>query len=255
MTARVTILAIGLAGLILFGLPLAFTYLSPIHIERAARSFIQTRIEHQIRDELGLGAEGARQTHVGRLAEALSNRHKAEIGELRERLANGLSAQVARGVARMQNVNCECRDRMRQWLYGATQFRISSLQRAEPQLHQIIEGKYGLIASNLLRDFRIFLGINLLAFALLLIVAIANPSRTRQLLVPAILLAAAGFAAATVYLFGQNWFFTILYGDFIGWAYGVWLVLIFGFLCDIVLFKARVTTRVADTLSSAIAPC
>lgn len=253
MTARVTILAIGLAGLVLFGLPLAFTYLSPIHVERAARSFIQTRIEHQIRDELGLGAEGPR--HVGRLAEALSNRHKAEIGELRERLADVLSDQVARGVARMQNANCECRELMRQWLYGATQSRISSLQRAEPQLHQIIEGKYGVIVSNLLRDFRTFLGINLLAFALLLMVAITKPSRTRQLLVPAILLAAAGFAATTVYLFGQNWFFTILYGDFIGWGYGVWLALIFGFLCDIVLFKARVTTRVADTFSSAITPC
>ena len=245
---------VGLAGVIVFGLSLALTYLAPIHVERAARGFIQSKIERQIRYELGISREGAQESRVGRLAEALAERHNEEIGVLRERLAEGLNAQVAVTVARMQDLGCECRERMGRWLDVATQMRISTLQSAEPQLRWIIEGKYSEIVADLLRDLRIFLGTNLLAFVLLLIVSIAKPSHVRQLFVPGILLGVAAVAGSVIYLFGQNWFFTLLYGDYVGWAYGVWLLLIFGLFCDIVLFKARVTTRIVDALFAAV-PC
>lgn len=245
---------VGLAGLIGFGLSLALTYLSPIHVEHVARGFIQNQIERQIRDELGIGREGAGESRIGGLAEDLAEQHNEEIGALRERLATGLNAQVTATVARMQDLGCECRERMRQWLDVATQLRISTLQRAEPQLRQVIEGKYSEIVADLLRDLRIFLGTNLLAFVLLLVLSIAKPSHVRQLFVPGILLGVAAVAGSVIYLFGQNWFFTLLYGDFVGWAYGVWLLLIFGLFCDIVLFKARVTTRIVDALSTAV-PC
>lgn len=244
----------GLAGVLVFGLSVALTYLSPIHVERAARGFVQSKIERQIRDEIGIGREGARKSRIGGLAEDLAERHNKEIGVLRERLATGLNAQVTDTVARMQDPGCECRERMRQWLDVATQMRISTLQRAEPQLRRVIEGKYSEIVADLLRDLRIFLGTNLLAFVLLLVLSIAKPSHLRQLFVPSILLGVAAVAGSVIYLFGQNWFFTLLYGDFVGWAYGVWLLLIFGLFCDIVLFKARVTTRIVDALSTAV-PC
>jgi len=244
----------GIVGVLVFGFSLALTFLSPIHVERSARGFIQSKIERQIRDELGLGREGAREARVGPLAQALAERNNQEMGVLRERLASGLNSQVVAVVARMQDLSCECRARMQRWLDAATQLRITTLQRAEPQLRRVIEGKYSEIVADLLRDLRIFLGTNLLAFVLLLVLSIGKPSHARQLFVPGIILGLAAASASLIYLFGQNWFFTLLYGDFVGWAYGIWLLLIFGLFCDIVLFKARVTTRIADVLSPAV-PC
>ena len=244
----------GFAGVAIFGSVLVLTYLSPIHVERAARGFIQSQIERQINSELGIHPQEARETRVGRMAETLAQRNREEISVLRQRLATGLSAQIAAAVARMQDVNCECREFMRRGLDAAIQSRLSNLQRAEPQLRRIIEGKYSEIVTDLLRDLRIFLGTNLLALVLLLVLSIAKPGHVRQLFVPGVLLGVAAATGSVIYLFGQNWFFTLLYGDFVGWAYVAWLLLIFGFFCDIVLFKARVTTRIVDALSPAV-PC
>ena len=41
---RLTLRLVSLAGVVFFGLSLAATYLSPIHVERAARGFIQSQL-------------------------------------------------------------------------------------------------------------------------------------------------------------------------------------------------------------------
>ena len=93
---------------------------------------------------------------------------------------------------------------------------------------------------------------NLLAFLALLILSALKPQHIAPLFVPAILLCIATMASSGFYLFGQNWFFTILYADYTGFAYAVWLILIFGLLCDIALFKARVTRGIVHTLSAIV---
>jgi len=243
---RLTLRALGLAGLVVFALAFAITFLSPIHVERAARGFIQGQIEAQIGDRLG----GAAETQVGRAARALAERHGEEIGALRKRLATGANAQIAAVIGRMQDPDCECRKRMVQALDAATESRIATLERAEPQLRRIIEGRYGEIVADLLRDLRIFTGTNLLAFLMLFVLSIAKPGHIRQLFVPGILLGTSAVAASCIYLFGQNWFFTLFYGDFVGWAYAVWLLLIFGLLCDVALFRARITGRIVNAVQA-----
>jgi len=247
-----TLRLMGFAGVVVFGLTLVFTYLSPIHVERAARGFIQSQIERQIRDKFGPVRGESRETRVGRLAEAVAQRNEAEIRALRERLAVGLNAKVAATVARMQDLSCECREEMRQGLDAATELRITKLELAEPQLRRVIEGRYSEIVADLLRDLRIFIGTNLLAFLLLLVLSVVKPHRVRQLFVPGLLLGVAAVAASVFYVFGQNWFFTLLYGDYVGLTYGIWLLLIFGLFCDIALFKAKVTTGIVDAVLSVL---
>lgn len=48
------------------------------------------------------------------------------------------------------------------------------------------------------------------------------------------------------YVFEQNWFYTIIYGDYMGFWYFAYLVGVFAFLCDIAFNKARVTDFVMD---------
>jgi hypothetical protein len=240
---------IGWAGAALFGAALALTYLSPIHVERAARGFIENRIERELAEQFADVRHSDQSARAGRLAAALANRHEAEAAALRKQLASGLNAQITAAVARMQDLSCECREQLHRGSDAGLVLRIARLERAEPQLRLIIEGKYSDIIEDLLRDLRIFAGTNLAAFLMLLALSALKPSHLRQLFVPGILLGTAAVATSAIYLFGQNWFLTLLYADYVGWTYGIWLVLIFGLFSDIVLLKARFTTKIVNALS------
>ena len=243
---------VGLGGVLIFGLITALTLMSPISVERAARGFIERQIEAHVAEKLNLVRDRIDETRIGRAAEALAAQHSAEIAALRAQLLENLKPRIADTVTRMQDPRCACRAAMREALNVAMALHISALERAEPQLKRLIEGQYGAIVADLLRDLRIFTVTNLLAFVALLGLSVLQPQRIRQLFVPAILLCGAVIVASLVYLFGQNWFFTILYADYFGWSYAGWLLLVYGLFCDIALFRARITTLIANALFSMI---
>jgi hypothetical protein len=246
-----TLRLLGVGGVLAFGLLTALTLMSPISVERAARGFIERQIESHVAEKLNAVRDGIHDTRVGRVAEALSAQHSAEITALRAQLLENLKARIAETVTRLQDPRCACRARIRQALDAAIALHISTLERAEPQLQRLIQGQYGEIVADLLRDLRIFAGTNLVAFATLSILSLLHPHRIRQLFVPAILLCGAVIAASLMYVFGQNWFFTILYADYFGYGYAGWLLLVYGLFCDIALLRARITTMIADALFSA----
>jgi len=247
-----TLRLVGLGGVLIFSLITALTLMSPIGVERAARGFIEREIESHVAEKLDLVRGRIDETRIGRAAEALSAQHSAEITALRAQLLENLKPRIADTVNRMQDPRCACRARMRQALDAAIALHISTLERAEPQLQRLIEGQYGAIVADLMRDLRIFAVTNLLAFVALPALSVLQPQRIRQLFVPAILLFGAVIVTSLVYLFGQNWLFTILYADYFGYSYAAWLLLIFGLFCDIALFRARITTLIADALFSIV---
>ena len=55
-----------------------------------------------------------------------------------------------------------------------------------------------------------------------------------------------------MYVFEQNWFLTILHGNYTGGCYLAYLLAIFSFLCDIVFNKGRVTTYIINGVASVI---
>lgn len=247
MTSTLRITA--LIGLVIFGLSFALTFLSPIHYEKAARGFLEWKIEEQVRTRLDVVPERMREGRIAGFARSMAERHETEIAALREQLRTGLKDRVSAIVARMQDPDCLCRKAMTRALGIVTRLEISSLERAEPQLRRMIEGRYGEIVADLLRDLRIFTGTNLLAFAVLLGLSFARRNQMRPLFVPAVLLATATITASGFYIFGQNWFFTLLYNDHVGFGYTAWLSIIYLFLLDIALFKARITSFVLDAIT------
>lgn len=244
-TLRIT----ALIGLVIFGFSFALTFLSPIHYEKAARGFLEWKIEEQVRTRLDVMPEEMRKGRIARFARSMAERHDTEIAGLHEQLRAGLKDKVATIVGRMQDVSCECRQVMTRALNIVTRLQISSLERAEPQLRRMIEGQYGEIVADLLRELRIFTATNLGAFALLLGISFARPAHAKPLLVPATLLVGATVVASALYIFGQNWFFALLYNDYVGFGYTAWLVIIYAFLLDIALFQARITSFVLDAMT------
>jgi hypothetical protein len=89
-------------------------------------------------------------------------------------------------------------------------------------------------------------------FLVLLSIAFLKPNAMVQLFVPGILLLTATIISSGIYMFGQDWFYTILYNDYMGFGYLAYLSIIFAFLMDVTFNSARVTTEVLNAACNAI---
>ena len=69
---------------------------------------------------------------------------------------------------------------------------------------------------------------------------------------PAALLVVATLICSYFYVFEQNWLLTIVYSDYLGFSYLLYLGVVFLFLCDVVFNKGRVTTEVANAISNVL---
>ncbi|MFV1985544.1 MAG: hypothetical protein ACC657_18490, partial [Thiohalomonadales bacterium] len=130
--------------------------------------------------------------------------------------------------------------------------RVISLQSANEMLLAFMKTKYMEVANKLKTDFRIFTASNAFVFILLLLISFLRPKAIKHLVLPAILLTLSTVICSYFYIFEQNWFFTIIYNSYVGWAYLVYIGIVFAFLCDIALNKARVTTEIINSILSSI---
>ena len=89
-------------------------------------------------------------------------------------------------------------------------------------------------------------------FLILLVVSWVKPQALTHLFVPALLLLVATVVSSCIYIIGQDWFYTILYNDYMGFAYLGYIAAIFSVLVDIVLNKARATTEIINGIANAV---
>lgn len=238
----------GLAGFLLFALLFLAAFTSPIHIERAAKEFIQAQVAAKARDTI----DGAAHSRFEKAAGILAKELREEIVDLKQKLYNGLPEKVAAAIAQMQDLTCECRKKLGSDIRQSYEWRIASLESAEAQLIELIQGQYVEVVDKLMRDLRIFTGANAVAFLMLLIVSSLNARASAHLTLPGMLLLVSTLVSGYFYLFAQNWFFTIVYNDYVGYGYIAYLSFIFAVLCDVVLNRARVTTEIINSLLSAV---
>ncbi|NZA25038.1 hypothetical protein H0E84_01440 [Luteimonas sp. SJ-92] len=248
----------GLAGLLLFAAAFAATFAAPIHYERAARAFVQQQVEARVRERLGERVEALRQPGVAQVAAALSTRYRAESDALQRRLEAGLPERVAAVVGAMLDADCACRQRLADGIREGTRHRIARLAGAQPQLTALIQDRYVAVVEALLRDLRIFTASNALAFALLLATVLLRPAATAQLLLPLGLLLVATLVGSWFYLFRQDWFFTIVHNDYVGFGYSIYLFVVALLLGDVAFNRARLGTALLRAIGGAggtISPC
>jgi hypothetical protein len=245
---KIALRLVGCFGLLLFGAGFAVTFVSPIHFERAAKTFIQWQVEAKVRDTI----DDLRHPTLERAAGLLASRYQNEINEIKDKLKEGLPERIATVVAQMQDLSCECRKKLAGDIRQSFEWRLASLSQAQPQLVALIQGKYAEIVHNLLRDLRIFTGTNAVVFLLLLMVSFLKQRAVAHLFLPGALLLLATLICTWFYLFQQNWFFTIIHNSYVGYGYTAYLSVVFLFLCDIVFNEARVTTSIINRLLEAV---
>jgi hypothetical protein len=103
-----------------------------------------------------------------------------------------------------------------------------------------------------MREFRIFTASNAAAFALLGVITMLRRRATLQLMLPALVLVGAVAIASAIYLFSQDWLHTIVFAQYVGLAYSLYLVGVALLLADVAFNRARVTTQLVNSALSAL---
>ena len=252
---------VGLAGTIAFATFFAFTYSIPGWVEEFATAFIEREVAEQIDSRIDGFEPSAGDSALSQLAAALYQQNQQEIERLKGALKAGAHQTMADALAEIRNLDCECRNEYAQTLRRGFEFDIALLQAANDRVVAFIQATYMQVVAELKRDIRVFTGSNAGVFLLLLLVSFLRPEAIAHLFVPAALLVVATLICAYFYVFEQNWLLTIIYGDYLGFAYLAYLGVVFLFLCDIVLNRGRVTTKIANAILDAagsavtLSPC
>lgn len=252
-----TLKLIGIFGILLFGVLLSATFVSPEKIEESAKGFLKSQIEKEVRVKQQAIADSS----ATEAALKVAGRLGLEKEKIQADLNNDLPEKIASIIAAMCGYDCEKKKSLAQSITSGYMERIKNITVAESTLGDIVKDKYIEIVSNLKRDLRIFLGSNLAMFLLLLAITLFKPKTVQHLFLPGLLLVTATALSSTIYIFGQDWFYTILYNDYMGFGYLLYIATIFGFFMDIALNKARITTEIingmANVVGSAfsVAPC
>lgn len=239
---RQTILGLSLAGTLLFGIAFILSWLNPIWIERMASTAVRFEVER----EAGIRVDALSGAPIVGLAQRALKRTDAEIERTREAMRREIPANVARVATAMLDPNCACRARLKSAADAGRQQHLLSLSQLRVRLTSLIESAYADVRTKLLREFRIFTGSNAVALAMLGAVTLVRPKARLQLMLPAAALAGGVVVTTGLYLFAQDWLHTILFNDYVGLGYVVWLGVAILLLTDILGNRARVSTRIAN---------
>lgn len=206
---------LGFGGGLLFAAAFVTSYVNPGLVEHHARLAIQAEIGERVDVQLDR-LEGSRLSAVAR---RLVGQSRAEADELRRKLREGLPRKIAGVVAQMQRLDCPCRAQVERNVTNWFEAGIRYQEGLQARLEALIRSQYMEVAEKVLREFRIFTGVNALVFLLLGIAVVVKRKAGVHLLPAAGVLAAASVAVGYFYLFEQDWLHTLLFGDYVGFWY------------------------------------
>lgn len=254
---RAIILLVALLGALVFGSAFVLSYTNPAYVESIGKDLIRLEVERRVGEKIA----ALDRSTIARVAEKLSGQNAIEIAAAKRMLAEGLPQKIAAAIAEMRNLDCECRKAIDRRITGILEGRVVTLSLLNDRLMLLIRTKYIETAEALTREFRVFAGANAGVFMLLGLIAMVRRRASLQLLLPTAVLLIAAAATAFLYLFNQNWLHTVVFADYLGLGYFIYLGLAIALLADIAFNSARVTSRllkaVLHLFGSAlqVAPC
>ena len=252
---KILLRVLGIIGVVIFVPLFLFTFADPQLIEKSGKTFVEWKLQSEVDqrvDLLELPKETKLENLLGAKVKELRAQTEHKLEQIRQQLKNDAPAIIAEQLAKLRNLDCECRKKWESSIKASMNLKLISLENAKSKLIDFSHKKYMEIVRNLTLDTRIFLGVNSLVFILLLLASFTKPKAAKHLFLPGGLMLLSTGVCSYFYLFEQNWFYTILYNDYTGFGYIVYLVLVFAILCDIVFNKARVTTEFLNACLQAI---
>ena len=231
------------------------TFMDPQLIEKSGKSFVEWKLEYEVTtkiDSIKLPEKTNLERLLGKKVQELRDHTEAKVENIRSQLKADYPAMMSEQLARVRDLDCECRKMWEQKFRNSIELKLTSLNTAKSKLIDFTQSKYMEIVQKLTLDVRIFLGVNATAFMFLLLLSFVKPAAIKHLFLPGTLMFISAVLCSYFYIFEQNWFYTIIYNDYTGYGYIAYLLIVFVFLCDIAFNKARVTTETINVLFQAV---
>jgi hypothetical protein len=254
---RKLLFALGAIGALAFAAGFIASFVNPLFVESIAKEVIKREVESRVHEKIDALDD---KFLAGKAAQLITG-YSDEVAILQRQLKEKVPEKLTAVIAEMGNLNCECRKKVEASLRDGAQWKILSATAAQERLTALIRAKYMEAAEKLTREFRIFTGTNAIVFALLALAVFIKRGAGLQLIPAALILVIAAALTGYLYLFNQDWLHTILFGDYIGFAYVGYMSIAFALLCDLLLNRARITVRILNMLLQMIgsvasmAPC
>ena len=249
------ILAGGMFGALLFGAALIASLVNPLLVEQTGREIIRIQLQKKIGERI----DALDDKFIAAQAARFSSSYAGRIEDYKRMLRERAPERVAAAIAEMRQLDCECRKKIEENVRRVLERGIAGAQGAMHGLDTLIRQQYQHTAAKITREVRIFTGVNALVCLALVGAALLRPRAGAHLLPIALVLFAAGLITAYLYLFGQDWLTTIVFGSYVGWAYVAYLAVVFAFLSDVVFNRGRVSVRLLRTFTDgaggSFAPC
>lgn len=235
---------ISIVGLLVFGGLLLFATLATTQFEQAAKSFVAAEVRAQLEPVLDSKSGQELKTAY----EAWKARGKSEPAESEADPVPQVAEQLAAIIGQLCHFSCAENQALESNIEKGLRGTLSRLAEERGKIAVLAQDKYKEIITKLRRDVITFAAANVSIFAVLLAVTFIGSRAYRALMLPASVLAISTLISAGVYIFGQNWFFTILFNDYMGAGYLLYVALIFAFfLCVIYVRTGDAKPNPVDT--------
>jgi hypothetical protein len=253
--------SLGVLGTSIFAFFFILTFSTPGWVESFATDFIESQVTKKIDRKINRLAISEGNGNLSKFAQSILAQNENQIEDLQKRLKSNVHTQMTNALSQIRNLSCECRKKWEDSFRTGIESNISLLQVTNEKITDFIQSSYMAVVGKLKKEIRIFTGANAAVFLLLLIISFLKPKAITHLYLPAILISASTVICAYFYIFEQNWLLTIIYSDYLGFIYLIYLGVVFVFLCDIVLNRGRVTTQILNAALQAagsvalVVPC
>ncbi|WP_298019577.1 hypothetical protein [uncultured Parasphingopyxis sp.] len=248
-------IALSLAGLSAFLALFIYVSAFPNQFDRTVRTMALAEVERRVDDRLNEVADSRATDLLVGVAGAISPELGDKADEYRSMLAMESGDLIGQLLIAACRLDCENRQDVQSQVEEIFRSQFGRYRIALDRLQTIVVGEYDEVMQEFRADIRTVALANMFAFAFALILALVRTRAAPHLLIVSSLLSVSTIAMFALYLFGQNWASTIIFGEYWGWTYAGWLAFLCALLADIAFNKARIVTGIGNAAGGALSAC
>ena len=237
--------------ILLYGVLFVSAFLLPYTIEKHAHSFIAQEVSKQTHERIdSIGNHKIFNSKLMILAKKKMKEEQKKVDRIKILLHLKADKILAEVVAKMHDQDSGCRKKHERFFHAVLIDVKLSLTKGVNQIKSFMKRSYMVVMQKILDDFKIFLGSNFLALFVLFLLLHYKEKHEKTLVWLAGFMLVSTLVCSYFYIFNQNWFFTLIFNDFVGFGYLAYLLVLFSFFVDIGFNKARVTEVIVNAIGN-----
>lgn len=224
-----TILIISIIGITIFSMVLLVSFAFNKHLEKTALVFIKGEITSNLHQRVN-ALSGINEEDPNIAQRLFLSRYKDEVLKIKNELKTYVSSVVNCISENTDVTDKQIMEATASITLGSELWKYERIKSSFEALSSLVKEKYKKTWKALNNDIRFFSGVNLGCFLLLLIISSYFKPVPEYLRFVSWLLLISTFACVFLYIFSQNWVYTILFDKYFGTGYFVMLSFIFLYL-------------------------